>query len=73
MAVNSYFNCIPEANRKKLDLKLDSGHGGVQKHLGAIADSMDEWEGGVATALGLTKVDIANIKTEHRDNLNLQS
>ena len=67
------YNSIPLTNRGKLDSKVDAKHGGVQIHLGEIANSMDEWEGSVADALGLTNVDVANIKGRHRDKLSLQT
>ncbi len=52
---------------------LDSENGGVSKHLGQIADSMCEWEGAVAENLGLTKADIAVIKTRYPADLKLQA
>ena len=45
-----------------LDQVLDFEHGGVLRHLGQIADSMDEWEGSVADQLGLVLADVAAIK-----------
>lgn len=64
---------LPEANRWMLDRKIDFEHGPVPKHLEKIASVMDEWEGGVAIALGLTKEDVAAIKTEHKEKLTLQT
>ena len=64
---------IPEKNRHKLNKRLDFEHDGVQKHLGKIADSMDEWEGRVAEELMLTKVEIASIKTEYPLKLDMQT
>ena len=52
---------------------MDSENGEVSKHLGQIADNMYEWEGTVAENLGLTKADIAAIKTKHPTNLKLQA
>ena len=52
---------------------LDSKHGGVSKHLGQIADAMYEWEGSIAEQLGLTRTDVAAIKTEHPHKLRLQT
>ena len=52
---------------------LDSENDGVSKHLGQIADIMYEWEGTVAENLGLTKADIAAIKTKYPINLKLQA
>lgn len=70
---DDYFNRVPKENRHKLDWKLDAGNDGVQRHLGEIADAMDQWEGRVSTALGLTPVDVASIKARYRNNLNLQT
>ena len=55
-----------------LDKVLDCESGGVSKHLGQIADSMDEWEGPVAEELGLSAADITAIKTENPSKFNLQ-
>ena len=52
---------------------IDSGNYGVPKHLGRIADSMDEWEGPVAEELNLTKADVAKIKLKYPIDLNLQT
>ena len=43
------------------------------KHLGQIANSMHEWEGRVADELGLTRADVARIKTKYPSNLELQT
>ena len=58
---------------KSLDLELDAEHSGVPKHLGLIAESMDEWEGRIAEELGLTPADVAHIKTKHPSSLKLQT
>ena len=55
-----------------LDQVLDFEHGGVLRHLGQIADSMDEWEGSVADQLGLVLADVAAIKMEN-SKLSLQA
>ena len=52
---------------------MDSGNGGVSKHLGQVADTMHEWEGSVAEQLGLTSVDIAEIKMKHPNKLRQQT
>ena len=44
-----------------------------ESHLGKIADSMAEWEGPIADQLNLTKSDVAGIKTEYPQKLNLQT
>jgi hypothetical protein len=52
---------------------LDFENDGVSKHLGQIADAMYEWEGPIAEQLGLTKADVAAIKTKHPGELKLQT
>jgi hypothetical protein len=52
---------------------LDFENDGVSKHLGQIADAMYEWEGPITEQLGLTKADVAAIKTEHPGQLKLQT
>ena len=47
-----------------LDSVLDSGHGGVPKHLGQIADCMTGWEGRIADELELTLADVASIRND---------
>ena len=58
---------------QRLDEVVDFRNNGVSKHLGQIADSMYEWEGTVAEALGLTIVDVAAITKKHPGELNLQT
>ena len=58
---------------QNLEKLLDFNNGGVSKHLGQIADSMYEWEGPVAERLGLTRADIAAIKTKYPGELHLQT
>ena len=60
-------------NRQKLDQVLDFESGGVSTHLGQIADAMHEWEGPIAEQLGLTRADIAAIKTKYPGELRLQT
>ena len=60
------------AGQNGLDSVLDQNGGGVAKHLGQIADSMDEWEGPVAENLGLNQAEIANIQKTER-TLHLQA
>ena len=55
-----------------LDQVMDYSSGGVQKHLGRIADLMSEWEGSIADQLGLTPADVAAINTKHPSELRLQ-
>lgn len=56
-----------------MDREIDFDSGGIPKHLGQIAYSLDKWEGQIADELGLTTADIANIKTQYPTNLKLQS
>ena len=56
-----------------LDQVIDSGHGGVPRHLGQIADTMYEWEGPVSDSLGLHQADVAAIKKAHPGELQLQT
>jgi hypothetical protein len=58
--------------RQKLDLTLDFYNQGVSKHLGKIADSIPQWEGAIAEALGLTHVDVEVIKEKRPNRLDLQ-
>ena len=44
------------------DQMVDSMNEDVPKHLGQIADSMCEWEGRIAEALGLTPAEVEEIK-----------
>lgn len=60
-------------SRQMLDQVLDVNNDGVSKHLGQIADAMHEWEGPIAEHLGLTKAEIAAIKTQHPRKLMLQT
>ena len=56
-----------------LDKVIDGDHGGVPKHLGRIADTMDEWEGSVAESLRLSPADVAEINAKHPGKLKLQA
>ena len=52
---------------------MDYNYSGSSRHLGQIADAMYEWEGPVAEELGLTRADMARIKTKYEHNLKLQT
>ena len=71
--VSIYFDTVPRNNIYKLNKKLDFGHDGVQRDLGTIASSMDEWEGKIADELQLTKHEIEAIKAKFPGNLPLQT
>ena len=60
-------------SEQKLDQVLDVENNGVSMHLGQIADTMYEWEGPIAEKLGLTRADVAAIKTKHPGELKLQT
>ena len=68
---------IPESSRWKVDREIDFENKGVQgdtvdKHLGRIAAQMIDWEGTIGDNLGLTRVDIANVKEKYPQNPELQ-
>ena len=68
---------IPESSRWKVDREIDFENKGVQggtvdKHLGRIAAQMINWEGTIGDNLGLTRVDIANVKEKYPQNPELQ-
>ena len=52
---------------------IDDANNGVPKHLGQIADAMYEWEGRIADELGLSLVDVADIKLNNPTQLRLQT
>ena len=56
-----------------LNHTLDFESGGVDKHIGLIAESMNEWEGRIAEGLGLTNADVNHIKLLQKQSLKLQS
>ena len=57
----------------QLDMVIDNENSGISKHLGQIADAMYEWEGRIADELGLSVVDVAEIKMKYSSNLKLQT
>ncbi len=58
-----YVSSLPLNARHHLDLELDLGNGGVDMDLSIIADHMIMWEEKLSTLLGLTEVDIHDIKS----------
>ena len=48
-----------------LEQQLDWDHGGVDVDLNEIADHMLDWEERLSTHLGLTHIDISDIKEIH--------
>lgn len=69
---------IPKAIRWKLDKELDfenTNHDGqiVPRHLGAIAESMHNWEASIGDHLGLTEPERRDItEGKHKDRPDLQ-
>ena len=65
MSYEEYAARVPAG---KLDLVLDEEHGGVDIHLGEIADATDEWDTVLAPHMGLTEIELRDIRSNHRDN-----
>ena len=55
-----------------LEWQLDLGHGGVDRDLNEIADHSLDWEEKLSAPLGLTAIDISDIKTIHQNKPALQ-
>ena len=65
MSFERYAALVP---KDKLGLVMDSGHGGVDRHLCAVADELpDEWDTQLAPVLGLRRRDVSDILKKHRD------
>ena len=62
---------LPASARPHLELQLDWGHGGVETDLCEIAHVMLDWEVKLYSSLGLTKVDVHDIR-RGTSNLELQ-
>lgn len=56
----------------KLDLVLDEEHGGLDVHLGKIADATDEWDTVLGPHMGLTAMEMKTIRRNHRYDRALQ-
>ena len=69
MSYEEYAARVPAG---KLDLVLDEEHGGLDIHLGKIADATDEWDIALAPFMGLTEMELKDIRSNHRDNKALQ-
>ena len=63
---------LPASACPHLELQLDWGHGCVEIDLCEIAHHMLDWEEKLSTHLGLTLVDIHEIKAIHIGNPPLQ-
>ena len=70
--LSCYVSSLPAGARPHLELLLDQDNDGVDKDLTEIADLMLECEERFATHLGLTAIDVSNIKHKCRDSLPLQ-
>ena len=63
---------LPASARIHLEMQLDSDNEGIEKDLSEIAQHMLEWEEELCVHLGLTKVDIHDIKAMYSGNPSLQ-
>lgn len=69
MSYEDYAARVPPG---KLDLELDEMYNGVEKHLGRIADAMDDWEAKLAPALDTRQREIRDIQLKFKDQPALQ-
>ena len=72
LAGSSFLSSLPASARIHLGMQLDSDSEGVEKDLSEIAQHMLEWEDKLCVYLGLTKVDIHDIKAMYSCNPPLQ-
>ena len=70
--IQTYLNSLPPSAQPHLELKLDSGHDGVEKDLAKIAHHMVDWQEKLVTHLELTHVDVKDILKIHPNNPVLQ-
>lgn len=71
-SLDEVLGAVPGHLKHKLDQILDSGHEDVPLHLGNIADNIPDWQGRVADNLGLTRVEVSDIKRRLKDEPELQ-
>ena len=71
MSFEEYAARVPAG---KLDLVFDEEHGGLDIHLGKIADATDEWDTVLAPFMGLTEMELKDIRKnpQLRDDRALQ-
>ena len=62
---SSYVSPLPATAQSYLDNQLDWDQEGVDRHLNQIADTMLHWEEKLSTSLGLTEVQIHDLKKNH--------
>ena len=65
----AYVSSLPANARPHLRLQLDHDHGGVDKDLCEIAEHMLGWEEKLHTHLGLTHVNVHDIKASYSNPL----
>ena len=63
MSYEEYAARVPAG---KLDLVLDEEHGGLDIHLGKIADATDEWDTVLAPFMSLTEMELKDIRKNPR-------
>ena len=63
---------LPLSVHPRLELQLDSDHKGVETDLYQIAHHMIDWEEKLVPHLGLTPVDVSDIKESHSNKPALQ-
>lgn len=63
--MGEYVATLPPAALEFLDKELDWDHHGVDRHLTEIAEQMIDWEEKLSALLGMTDVDIRDLKAEH--------
>lgn len=67
-----HVSSLPTSARPHLEQPLDWDHQGVDKDLIEIAQYMLDWEEKLCGHLGLTAVEISDIKNSHCNNPQLQ-
>ena len=63
---------LPASIRPHLEKLLDWDHDGIDTDLNEIAQHMLDWDEKLSSHLGLTAVDVHDIKAMHRNNPELQ-
>ena len=61
----SYVSTLPSAALPFLDKVLDWDHDGVDRHLSKIAEYMIDWEAKLSFLLGMTDIEIHDLKEIH--------
>ena len=70
--IQTYLTSLPQSAHTYLELKLDSGHDGVEKDLGKIAHHMVDWQEKLIAHLELPHVDVNDIQKIHPNSPVLQ-